>query len=41
MVFVLFVLSANLFEDAAFREALLRISGWWVGLVAALTNGTL
>lgn len=31
---VLFLMSANLFEDADFREALLRVYGWWVSLVA-------
>ena len=31
---VLFLISANLFEDADFRAELLRFYGWWVGLVA-------
>jgi O-antigen ligase len=31
----LFVVSANLFDDAAFRAALLRFYGWWSALVGA------
>lgn len=31
----LFLISANLFEEAAFRQSLLRFYGWWVSLVAA------
>jgi O-antigen ligase len=31
---VLFLISANLFEDADFRGAVLRFYGWWVSLVA-------
>ncbi|MDD5303371.1 MAG: O-antigen ligase family protein [Elusimicrobia bacterium] len=30
----LFLISANLFEDAKFRESLLRFYGWWSSLVA-------
>lgn len=37
---VLFVISANLFEEAGFRERLLRFYGWWIGLVAAITLAT-
>lgn len=31
----LFLMSANLFEETRFREAVLRFYGWWVGAVAA------
>jgi O-antigen ligase len=31
---VLFLISANLFEDAGFRGAVLSFYGWWVSLVA-------